>query len=263
MAVPDPQGWKEVSVNDVETAAGYQGYVLQQIIAVFADATARDAAITEPKEGQHAYLKDTDTLTYYDGAAWEAVGGAGESTGTPLPRGVATTAYWGTPGWHLLTTGLGSFPIADTLLYIPISLARTATFDRIGIEVTTGAGTSARLGICRIAPDGSPGELIVDAGLVSIASAAAVSATIDVTMTPGNYYLLLCCDNTPTLRRFATGTPASSGIESSQFSTVPTRVITQRTGYGVGAFTDPPPASNSASMYGPENMSVQLREKAD
>jgi hypothetical protein len=75
MAVPDPQGWKEVSVNEVETSAGYQGYVLQQIIAVFADATARDAAITEPKHGQHAFLKDTDTLTRYNGAAWVAAGG--------------------------------------------------------------------------------------------------------------------------------------------------------------------------------------------
>jgi hypothetical protein len=72
MAVPDPQGWKEFGVNEVVTSAHLQGYVMQQIIAVFADATARDAAITEPKEGQYAHLKGTDTLTRYDGAAWVA-----------------------------------------------------------------------------------------------------------------------------------------------------------------------------------------------
>jgi len=70
MAVPDPQGWKEYGVNAVVTNAEYMGYSIQQVITVFADATARDAAITEPKEGQHAFLKDSDTLTYYDGAAW-------------------------------------------------------------------------------------------------------------------------------------------------------------------------------------------------
>ena len=48
-------------------------------IPVFADSTARDAAFggTGEKtlaEGQFAYLEDTDTTQYYDGAGWQAVG---------------------------------------------------------------------------------------------------------------------------------------------------------------------------------------------
>jgi len=35
---------------------------------VFADATARDAAITSPAEGQYAFLKNSDTLTFYTDA---------------------------------------------------------------------------------------------------------------------------------------------------------------------------------------------------
>jgi len=43
---------------------------------VFASATARDAAITSPSEGQHCFLSDTDALQYYTGSAWVAAGGA-------------------------------------------------------------------------------------------------------------------------------------------------------------------------------------------
>jgi hypothetical protein len=48
-------------------------------IPVFADSTARDAAFggTGEKtlaEGQFAYLEDTNTTQYYDGATWQSVG---------------------------------------------------------------------------------------------------------------------------------------------------------------------------------------------
>jgi hypothetical protein len=44
--------------------------MMEQQIMVFADAAARDAAITSPSEGMFAFLKDTDTLTFYDGTSW-------------------------------------------------------------------------------------------------------------------------------------------------------------------------------------------------
>ena len=44
--------------------------LMQQAIAVFTDATARDAAITAPVNGQFAYLTGTSNLTKYTGAAW-------------------------------------------------------------------------------------------------------------------------------------------------------------------------------------------------
>ena len=46
-------------------------YLMQQAIAVFIDATSRDAAITSPVDGQFAYLTATSNLTKYTGAAWE------------------------------------------------------------------------------------------------------------------------------------------------------------------------------------------------
>ncbi len=41
-----------------------------QGIWVFASAAARDAAVTSPQEGNYAFLKDSNTTTYYTGSAW-------------------------------------------------------------------------------------------------------------------------------------------------------------------------------------------------
>ena len=46
--------------------------LMQQAIAVFTDATAREAAIAVPVNGQFAYLTGTSNLTKYTGAAWES-----------------------------------------------------------------------------------------------------------------------------------------------------------------------------------------------
>ena len=51
-------------------ASDLQTNLMQQVIAVFADATARDAAITSPVDGQFAYLTGTSALVNYNGAAW-------------------------------------------------------------------------------------------------------------------------------------------------------------------------------------------------
>ncbi len=64
-------GFKTFADGDVLLASEVQGYVQEQMIMVFANATARDAAITSPTEGMFAFLKDTDTLTYHNGSDWQ------------------------------------------------------------------------------------------------------------------------------------------------------------------------------------------------
>jgi hypothetical protein len=64
-------GFKTFADGDVLLASEVQGYIQDQMIMVFANATARDAAITSPTEGMFAFLKDTDTLTYHDGSDWQ------------------------------------------------------------------------------------------------------------------------------------------------------------------------------------------------
>ena len=68
-------GYRTFGAGEVLTAANVQTYLMDQAIPVFASATARDAAITSPAEGQHCFLKDTDALQYYTGSAWIAAGG--------------------------------------------------------------------------------------------------------------------------------------------------------------------------------------------
>jgi hypothetical protein len=60
-----------------------------QGINVFTNSTARAAAITSPQEGQYSFLKDTNALEYYDGAAW---------VGAPVGDITAVTAGTGISG---------------------------------------------------------------------------------------------------------------------------------------------------------------------
>jgi len=71
-------GFKTFATGDVLTAADTNGYLMQGIW-VFANATARDAAVTSPQEGNACYLKDTDQILVYSGSAWVV-----KSGGSPL-----------------------------------------------------------------------------------------------------------------------------------------------------------------------------------
>lgn len=62
-------GFKTFATGDVLSAGDTNGYLMQGVL-VFADATARTAAITSPQEGQTSYLKDTDVIQVYSGSAW-------------------------------------------------------------------------------------------------------------------------------------------------------------------------------------------------
>ena len=70
-------GFKTFTTGEVLTAADVNGYLMQGVL-VFASEAARDAAITSPQAGQFAFTKDNNTLWYYSGSAWVAIG-AGSS----------------------------------------------------------------------------------------------------------------------------------------------------------------------------------------
>jgi hypothetical protein len=82
-------GFKTFNTGDVLTAADTNGYLMQGVL-VFADAAARNAAITSPQEGQCCYLKDTDVIQSYSGSAW-VTKSAGGSSGAVVQVVTATT----------------------------------------------------------------------------------------------------------------------------------------------------------------------------
>jgi hypothetical protein len=58
-------GFKVFENGNVLTASEVNTFMMDQMIMVFADAAARDAAITSPSEGMFAFLKDVDKLTVF------------------------------------------------------------------------------------------------------------------------------------------------------------------------------------------------------
>lgn len=91
MATPNA-GYRIFNTGDVLTAAQVQYYLQNQTIMFFANAAARDAALTAPivAEGMFAYLADTNTTVYYDGAAWQSFG-TGDVTGLTAGAGITIT----------------------------------------------------------------------------------------------------------------------------------------------------------------------------
>jgi hypothetical protein len=89
------QGFKTFTTGEVLTAGDVNGYLMQGI-NVFASNAARDAAITAPAEGQFAFTKDTNSLWYYDGAAWVASGATGDIEGVTAGVGISGGGTSGT-----------------------------------------------------------------------------------------------------------------------------------------------------------------------
>jgi hypothetical protein len=119
-------GFKTFTTGEVLTAGDVNGYLMQGI-NVFATTTARNAAITAPAEGQFAFTKDTNSLWYYDGAAWVASGATGDIEGVTAGVGISGG---GTSGTVTITNSMA-----------------TAIDAKGDLVVGTGADTFSRIGV--------------------------------------------------------------------------------------------------------------------
>jgi hypothetical protein len=119
-------GFKTFAVGEVLSAANVNGYLMQGVL-VFANATARDAAITSPQEGQFAFTKDNDSLWYYSGSAWVSSGATGDIEGVTAGVGISGG---GTSGTVTVTNSMA-----------------TAIDAKGDLVVGTGADTFSRLAV--------------------------------------------------------------------------------------------------------------------
>ena len=131
-------GFKTFTSGEVLTAADTNGYLMQGI-NVFANASARTAAITSPQEGQYSFLKDTNALEYYDGAAW---------VGAPVGDITAVTAGKGLTGGGSsgdVTVSLGTTAKGDLVAGSGASTAAVLTVGSNGETLVADSSTSTGL----------------------------------------------------------------------------------------------------------------------
>jgi hypothetical protein len=62
-------GFREFIAGETLDEDAINDFLMQGVL-VFAGTAARGSAITSPVEGQFAFLKDSDSVEFYDGSAW-------------------------------------------------------------------------------------------------------------------------------------------------------------------------------------------------
>jgi hypothetical protein len=105
-------GYKTFTTGDVLTAAQVQYNLQNQTIMYFANAAARDAALTVGivQEGMFAYLADINATTFYNGTFWENFGDV--TNGTLLsPKEIINIIGSGASGAIDVNTSTGSIEV--------------------------------------------------------------------------------------------------------------------------------------------------------
>lgn len=83
-------GWKSYSTGDLISATEFQTFVQDQVIQVYLDSSSRDTALgTNDAEGMFCFLKDSNTLQFYDGSSWVNFIGDGDITGVTAGTGLS------------------------------------------------------------------------------------------------------------------------------------------------------------------------------
>lgn len=130
--MPSNAGYHLFNTGDVLTAAQVQYNLQNQSIMYFADAAARDTALTGVlAEGMFAYLADTNTTVFYDGSAWQSFG-TGDVTGLTAGTGITITNASGPVPTIALSTNPTLTSPKETA-----SISGTAATGAINIDVVT------------------------------------------------------------------------------------------------------------------------------
>jgi hypothetical protein len=109
-------GFREFVAGEILDEEAINDYLLQGVL-VFAGTAARGSAITSPVEGQFSFLKDSDSVEFYDGSNWvpfeSGIGAAVISGTTGSPTITSGTVIGGTAYDIYQFNGSGSITVAD------------------------------------------------------------------------------------------------------------------------------------------------------
>ena len=221
-------GFKTFNTGDVLSAADTNGYLMQGIW-VFANATARDAAVTSPQEGNACYLKDTDVIQVYTGSAWAA-----QSASNPVSANIVDAK-----GDIIAATA------ADTVSRLAVGANNTV--------LTADSSTATGLKWAAVATPAAAGLVLIDE--VSFSSVTTVNINDVFSTTYNNYRVLIegtqGSPATVSMRYRVSGSDTSSGYEGIRLSAEGGSVSTDNNVVGtdeifLGSFAT---GSNSLQVY--------------
>jgi hypothetical protein len=167
-------GYKLFNTGDVLTAAQVNTYLQEQVVMVFANAAARTTALSGVlAEGMVSYLKDTDALEIYSGAAWVGYG-SGDITGVTAGTGISGG---GTSGTVTITNSMATEITAAGDIIVGTG---SGTFDNLPIgttgQVLTADTTVSPYKVKWAAAASGGGMTLLDSG--SFTGASVTTATL-------------------------------------------------------------------------------------
>jgi hypothetical protein len=166
-------GFRTFEAGDVLTAAQVQNFLQDQVVMVFADASARTAALgVNVSEGMLTYLKDTDAIEFFDGTEFKSVSNPGDITG--VIAGTALTGG-GLVGDVTLNVDIAAISAAQA------GIALTATGNVLDVDFTAIEIDQTQVGLT-IVDDATTARTITSADqgkVIRFISSSPITVTIN------------------------------------------------------------------------------------
>ena len=183
--------FKDFAAGDILTAADVDDFLMRQTIMTFADAAARDTALSAVlAEGMFCYLNDTNAFQYYDGSAWADVSNPGDITA--VTAGTALTGG-GTTGDVTLNVDLAATTAAAGIASFVTDATTARTLTTAADEGKTLQFTSASATVLTVDASsdftvGARVDIIADgAGELTVAADGATIKAAEVSTTTGSF----------------------------------------------------------------------------